>query len=209
MNEATKVKKYFEAQPITSELKALGMTDGQLAALAFRHNNAGTPFESWSLRLPNGTIPTEAFRLLKPYCTLKWLTFDNPPASDQKRHAFEYLAMEEAAADIALGKKIRAQQSIRAKKSRGKVDVRGREMTVGAIIKVLCQKPEHQEATASQLWSHFVSELDGHGLQPEEHASQPDQKSKCEYDFKDRRKSIGFGQFANLVSKARNSGKSG
>lgn len=206
MRATAEEQAYVDAHPITSALKKFGATDAQLASLIFRSNNTSVPFEYWSYQIANG-LPIEAYGLVKAYCALKWLTFENPPDSEQKRDAFNCVAAIMAAPDAALGQLTRVAQSKRAAKPRGRVG--DKNMTVGEIVKALCLKPERQEETAGQLWNHFVAELDINGLEPKVMTAERVQKSSCEYDFKDRRKSISYGQFANLVSKARASKKSG
>ncbi|PTU29153.1 hypothetical protein CJD38_17550 [Stenotrophobium rhamnosiphilum] len=187
-------------------MKKFGFTEDQLQQLTFSSNTSDTPFEHWSFRIPNG-VAAEAYRLLKAYCTLKWLILDNPPDSDHKRNANDYLAMTLAEADVVIGQRTRELQSRRAKKLRGNVG--DNNMSISMIVETLCSKPEHQTETAKQLWNHFISELDVHSLSPKEHANETTKKFWCNYDFKGREKSISFGQFANLTSKARRRLKSG
>lgn len=85
------------------------------------------------------------------------------------------------------GRQHSTQQSKRAKKPRSKLT---------DIIKQLTH--QHPEETAKELWPHLNSAMDNEGLNPK--AIEHFDKWKYEYDFGDGRKTITFGQFANIVS---------
>ena len=102
---------------------------------------------------------------------------------------------------VRQAKRFGAAQKARAKKPRGKIDG---EVTMAEIVKKLAIAPDHRETSAKQLWPLFISDLGDRRLDPEEVASTTgSRKSACKYNYADRRRSIAFSSFQNLVSKAR------
>jgi hypothetical protein len=92
-------------------------------------------------------------------------------------------------------------QRIRAKKPRGKVTDDGK--TLNQVIETLASKAEHRCLTAPALWPHFFAALDQLGLDPEELSQSNTRKLAYSYDFKDKRKTIGYRRFATFVSDCR------
>jgi hypothetical protein len=110
--------------------------------------------------------------------------------------------------DAAIGRNTRRTQSEKAKKSRGKVGDDG--TTINEIIGGLALMRAHRELTAKELWPHFFDALNQRGLDPSDEDNREDwKKSAYEYAFKDGRKQITGGQFANVVSDFRTGRKSG
>lgn len=106
-----------------------------------------------------------------------------------------------------LGTRYSQTQRERAGKPRGKVSENGEtiDQIIGRIASV------NREESAKQLWTRFFGELDGLHLEPNEldHLTDP-KKSAYEYTGANGdRKSISFGQFANVVSAYRKREKSG
>ncbi len=99
-------------------------------------------------------------------------------------------------------------QSKKAKKSRGLVSEHGK--TLNQIIGELALDRAHQEWLAKELWPLLYAELDLLKLDPDDQECADDwKKSRYEYNFKEGRKAITGGQFANEVSAYRKGKKSG
>ncbi len=95
-----------------------------------------------------------------------------------------------------------------AKNSRGKVG--DDEKTITKLIGELALAAEYRLETAKELWPRLWAALDRRGLDPKETETADDwKKIAMSYDFKDRRKSITGGQFANVVYTYRNEEKTG
>jgi len=74
----------------------------------------------------------------------------------------------------------------------------------------LALRPELRDETARELWPHLYAELDRMTLNPEETPDPKDpRRDAYAYDYSDSRKTITFGQFANVVSQSRGTQKSG
>ena len=98
-------------------------------------------------------------------------------------------------------------QKVRARKPRGRVTAEGK--TIGNLIEGLSNADEYAAESAKELWPHFFAVLDRWGLGPKECEDSMDpRKHAYFYDFHDGRKQITFGQFANVVSRARRKKKS-
>jgi len=107
----------------------------------------------------------------------------------------------------ALGEQFRASQAGRASKPRGKLSD-GR--TLNQVIAELALRPELRDETARELWPHLYAELDRLTLSPKETRDPKGPRRKAyAYDYGDGRKTITFGQFANVVSQSRGTQKSG
>jgi len=185
---------------ITSLLKALAVTDEQLASVCFRASNQGWPFDDWSV-CADGSMPDGAAPYLKLYCTLKWLIIEEPPHSRDKEAAWRSIAEFVAASTFEIGLRAKESQRARAKKPRGKVDD-GR--AIRDIITGLASKPEYREDKASELWPHLHNTLDELELSPDESGDPADPaKSFYTYDFKGKRKRLTYGRFKNIVSEHR------
>jgi hypothetical protein len=106
-----------------------------------------------------------------------------------------------------MGKSYSQNQALKARQPRGKVSDNGE--TIGEIIRELAISATHEDELTKELWPHFHSELDRLNLNPREsnHPTDPNRK-EIKYDFKDGRKSITYGQFANSVSRHRKIEKS-
>jgi hypothetical protein len=102
-------------------------------------------------------------------------------------------------------------QSRNASKPRGKIETDdGETITIDAIIIRLATKTEFEDWHAFELWEKFLSELVGLCLDPDENTDSSDKRKwSISYDSNNKRKSITFGQFSNVVSKARSSKNSG
>jgi hypothetical protein len=191
--------------PITMELTKRGVTDDQLAAMRFRGSSRGKRFDDWSFIWANG-MPLEAMPFVKVYCALKWLIFDDPPASREKDDAWRYGNDAMLAPVIAVGLKHQEAQKRRAQRPRVKVTDDGQ--TFKQVVERFVCKPENSEEGAPQLWPRFFAELDQLGLDPEEVTPSNCRKPPYEYTFGYKRRRISYRQFANLVSRSR-AGKSG
>jgi len=122
---------YLASHPITLRLRQLGATDEHLAAMNFRDNNVGWPFDRWSFTWGHGT-PLETLHFMKAYCDLKWLILDDPPYSRDKEDAWRLVRDEIVAPIYALGLKFKEAQKRRAKKARGKIPTT--DLTIREII---------------------------------------------------------------------------
>jgi hypothetical protein len=192
---------FLNEHQLTSWLRRLGVSAEQLEAMRFSWLNRGWPFEQWTFTWLDGT-PAQAISLVKAYCALKWLILEDPPGSADKDAAWRLIAETLAAPVHALGLEFRRSQSRRASRPRGKL-ADGR--TLNQVIAELALSPEHRDETALELWPHLYAELDRLTLNPEERRD----PNAYTYDYRDRRKTITFGQFANVVSKSRRTQKSG
>jgi hypothetical protein len=193
-------EEYLAGHELTQELRRRGLTDQQLEATRFWDNNAGWPFQQWSFTWANGT-PVTAIPLMKPYCALRWLILDDPPGSGDKNDAWRLVSETLFAPIYKSHLEYRNAQSKRARRPRGRLTDDG--PTMPKVVRRLALKPERRDDTARELWPHLVAELDDLGLAPQSTDSIEFRNSFCTYDFKDGRKQITFGQFANLVSGAR------
>jgi hypothetical protein len=114
----------------------------------------------------------------------------------------------EHAKTTTIGANNRVGQSKKAKLLRGKVGDDGE--TITEIIGELASARDYRSETAKELWPQLWSALDSRGLDPEETDDKGDWKrSVIKYNFKDGRKTITGGQFANVVSDFRIGKKSG
>ena len=91
-------------------------------------------------------------------------------------------------------------QSDKAKKPRGKLPD-DNNSTVADIVQKIAS--DHPEETAKELWPQFYSELDQRQLSPQEHDAEVMAKCSISFDYRDSRKSITFGRFANIISEHR------
>jgi hypothetical protein len=197
---------FLNEHELTSRLRRLGVSDQQLEAMRFSWSNQGWSFEQWTVTWLEGT-PEEAIPLVKAYCALKWVILEDPPESADKDAARRLVTVTLAAPNHALGLRFRRSQARRASKPRGKL-ADGR--TLDQIIAELASRPERRDETALELWPHFHAELDRLDLDPKEIRDPKDpQRMAYAYGYRDGRKTITFGQFANVVSKSRRTQKSG
>jgi hypothetical protein len=176
------------------------MTDAQLDAVRFTGCNLGWPFDQWSFTWGTGT-PMEMLGHLKAFSALKWLIFENPPHSRDKDDAWRLVNETLAAPVYRAGCSHKAAQQKRARKPRGKVGDDG--STMEQIVQELARAPERRDDTARELWPHFFSKLGELQLDPSDKGGPEPRKRYYTYDFKDKRKRVTFGRFANLVTKAR------
>lgn len=112
----------------------------------------------------------------------------------------------EHAKTATIGAKNRIGQTKKAKLLRGKVGDEGE--TITEIITELATMREHRNCTAKEIWNPFISALEKRDLDPVENEANPDWKkwTIC-YDYKEGRKSITGGRFANVVYNARDNKK--
>ncbi len=189
---------------ITQRLKEVGATDADLEELRFSKFNPGLPFSMWAVAGPERLerLLTQNSGLCKAYCAYRWLILNDPPSSPNKEAAWNYLNQVLGAPIFDLGIKTRDNQQKRAQKPRAAVGNDGERLN--QIIGALLSKPEYREMQAKVLWPHFGSALDDHGLGPREVAASGDIRNAAyTYEFRDRRRRISFGGFANIVSKLR------
>ena len=190
-------EEYLAGHELTRELRRQGLTDQQLEAIRFwSSNNVGWPFEQWTSTWANGT-PETAIPLMKPYCALKWLILDDPPGSRDKDDASRLVGETLIAPVYEAGLKYRRAQSEWARRPRGRLTDGGK--TMSEVVCRLALRPERRDDTAKEIWPHLYAELDDLGLAPQLKDNPELRKSFYTYDFKDGRKKITFGQFANLV----------
>lgn len=192
-------EKYLAQHPITLELLELGVTQEQLKGMRFRSRDIlHEEFSTWSYTWLDGT-PADAIYLIKPYCTLKWLTLENPPPSKNMEDAKRLVSETVATPLFELGLKHKGSQSSRAKYERGKINEKGE--TLNQLIGRLCLKRGNIEKSAASLWSDFLAMLDDKLMDPKETPHPKDsRKSVVEYNSGDGRKTISLGQFLNVVS---------
>lgn len=188
---------HLETHFLTCELHRLGVTEEQRQATRFRETNKGVPFDSWAFTFP-GTIPMQAFSLVRAYVALRWLILENPSPSRDRDDAWRLISETMAALTLA---KARDAQSERAKKPRGKITDDGR--TIGEVIAKLALT-QYPTEPAKGLWTHLWAVLEAEGLNPEEVTDPKNPHGLAYvYDFRDRRKKITFRRFEGVVSKAR------
>jgi hypothetical protein len=106
------------------------------------------------------------------------------------------------AGQVAKGKNYGRHQSRIAKQPRGKVG--DDEETISQIISRLGDEEGLERETAQELWGPFFNSLGERRLDPKriDHPTDP-KKNKIEYNVKDSRKSITYGQFENVLSQYR------
>lgn len=75
---------------LTAEMVRLGVTPAQLDAIRFRANNNGWEFDQWLTEAPPG-LPATALGLVKAYCALKWVVLEDPPATRDRRDAWDLI----------------------------------------------------------------------------------------------------------------------
>jgi hypothetical protein len=193
-------QEYVRTHPITIELTKRGVSDDQLAAMRFRDKDQAHPFDQWACVWGNG-MPVEAMPFVKAYCTLKWLILDDPPPSRDKDDAWRYASAAMMAPVVAMG--LRHQEAQRQRAQRFRVKVTEDGQTIRQVAEQLARKLEYREESAPQLWRHFYAELDELGLDPEEVTCSDPRKGYYKYMYRDKRRKITYGQFANLVSAVR------
>lgn len=114
--------------------------------------------------------------------------------------SFEW-ELEQVDAELAPRRIFLAQQE-RAKKPRYKITEN--EKTLFQVIVQFVSRPEHQSNRAKILWKSFYHELRCLRLRPKQIKHPTEfRKWAYEYDFKDGRRKVTFGQFANLISESR------
>jgi hypothetical protein len=194
-------EEHLATHDITLLLKKLGVTDEQLKSVQFwlRREHA---FDLWPVTRA-GDIPPPARPLIRAYCTLKWLILENPASSRDRDDAWRLVGDTMAAPIIEMGRKHKAAQGDRAQKPRVKITDTGQ--TMGQVVEQLALNPQYCEESPLQLWRHFHAELDRLDLGPFEEAGSDLKKNRYVYDFMGKKKSISYGQFVNLVRKARKS----
>lgn len=119
----------------------------------------------------------------------------------------DYLWRRILAAYAGRGMRYGGHQATIAGKPRGKVGGgKGgdEDKTNDQIIGELALMCEHRNLTSKDLWNHYFSALYQRGLDPDETEAADWKKSFIEYDYKDGRKQITGGRFANVVSFYRN-----
>jgi hypothetical protein len=106
------------------------------------------------------------------------------------------------AGQVAKGKKYGMHQSRIAKLPRSKVG--DDKKSISQIISRLGDEEGLERETAKELWDPFYNSLRERRLDPKwiDHPTDP-KKNKIEYNVKDSRKSITFGQFENVLSQYR------
>lgn len=193
-------EEHLARHEITLRLKKLGATDAELAGLRFSHFDPQQPFDMWALTGEASLRYNFAF--CRAYCALRWLIIADPPSSKNKSEAWDFIARVLAEPIMQLGLKTRENQKLRAQKPRAKAGEN--DETIRAIIEELILKPELRAMSVKELWPHFRSTLEGHGLDPKEINIPGDiRKSQYVYHFKDRVRKISFGRFGNVVSQIR------
>jgi hypothetical protein len=196
---------YLAQSPITREIKRLGATDEHLEMVRWSGATEGIPFDQWSVKGHPG-MPVGTFRLLKPYCTMKWLILEDPPPSREKNDAWEYITLVISAPIFAIGLRAKEAQKARARKPRGKTEDGS---TIGEIIGKLALAPIHRDLTAKGLWAHFFADLEQRGLAPQETEAPRDRlRAAYTYEAQTGRKRIAFSRFATIVSQFRQQKKS-
>lgn len=101
-----------------------------------------------------------------------------------------------------IGANNRIGQTEKAKLLRGKVGEDGK--TINEIIEELAVMPDHRNYTAKEIWNPFISALKERDLEPEENETSSEwTKWTICYDYKEGRKTITGGRFANVVYEAR------
>lgn len=142
---------------------------------------------------------------------IKWLR-DRPDRDAREASAMGAVRVASICQLGALAKdgaKAKINQRERAKKPRRRVSDDGK--TISGVIGRMALSREHEEESANELWPRFYGELDHLKLNPSE-VNYPTDPKKSAYEYDDakgERRSISFGQFANVVSDYRTGGKSG
>ena len=78
------------------------------------------------------------------------------------------------------------------------------DKTITEIIGELATMREHRDYTAKEIWNPFISALKERELEPEENETNSEwRKWTIYYDYKEGRKTITGGRFANVVYEAR------
>jgi hypothetical protein len=191
---------YLALSAITVEIKRLGATDEHLEMVQWRGATHGLPFDQWSVKGHPG-MPVAAVRLLKPYCTMKWLILEEPPPSRERDDAWHYISLVLGAPIFEIGLRAMEAQQARARKPRGKTEDGS---TIGEIIDKLAHAPIHRDLTAKELWPHFFADLEERGLAPQETKAPRDRLGAAyTYEAQVRRKQITFSRFATIVSQFR------
>jgi hypothetical protein len=193
-------QEYVRTHPITLELTKRGVTADQLAAMRFRAKDQAQSFDQRAVVWANG-MPIEAMPFVRAYCALKWLILEDPPASRDKDDAWRYVSAATMAPVVTMGLRHQEAQRQRAQRSRVKVTEDGQ--TVRQVVEELARKPEHQQDSAPQLWRHFFAKLDQLGLDPSEVTCPDPAKTYYQYFYRDKRRKMTYGRFANLVSALR------
>jgi hypothetical protein len=154
---------YLSQHEISREMLRLGVSKAQLDAIKFR-SARGLAFDYWSLYCPN-KIPESAIPLLKAYCTLKWLTLEDPPYSRDKEDAFRLvrdvtIAVRDVTIAPLIASAVKARVAQRANSERGAAarrmysptdHVRWQEIASERAIALLGSKVQRARLVAKRL----------------------------------------------------------
>jgi hypothetical protein len=201
MNQETP-EKYLDKHPLTQYLRQLGISDQQFCTMRFSPNNTGRPFSQWSYRC-SADVPDSVVNLLKPYIALKSLVFETLVDPRDKEDAELLVATIMSAPVFEMGMRTKENNRIKARKSRGKITEDGKN--IEQVIGELTHNPEYRDEPAKELWPRFFAKLGELGLDPEDQDKSGDSERWAYryYDFRGNRKRLGFGRFANIVSRCR------
>jgi hypothetical protein len=155
IDSVTMREELLENDDITVKLRSLGVSTEQLARVFLSNRREGFPFALWNFNCPHD-LPPEARLFLRPYAALKYLLLEDPPESPDKDAAWEVVALAKADPLIKLALDTKKQQSLRAKKSRGKISDDGK--TVRELVEQIVRR--NPDGSVDQLWSSFFDRLE-------------------------------------------------
>jgi len=142
---------------------------------------------------------------LQAYLVLRWLLLENPPPSRTTEEAWTYIAALEAHPYIVAGWRHQKTQRAKARLPRGRLTEQGE--TMRDVVASLANTPENRDLTAKELWPKLFALLDETDLSPVDAPAGDDHIRYEVWGLKPgsapRSKTITFGTFSNLVSKAR------
>jgi hypothetical protein len=165
LNNPVTREEYLRNDSVTRELLVAGISQEQLASVKLRGQEKGLPFILWNICLndiPNNLVSTENFSRLNYYATLKWLLESDGSVADREA-AWARISATRAEPIFTYASDTRKAQSVRARKSRGKLlnsDLKLRELVEAVVLK------NPSDRTADELWTSLYSRLEEEMLTP-------------------------------------------
>jgi hypothetical protein len=197
-------EEHLEAADITVKLRSLGVSTEQLARIFLSKRREGFRFALWNFYCPPD-LPPEAMFFLRPYAVLKYLILEEPPWSPDRDAAWELVALAEAHPLVELARDTKKQQSLRAKKSRGKISDEGK--TVRELVEQIVRR--NPDGPVQQLWSSFFDRLENLALTPRVVTSTTGvPKESIEFEVGEGRRQMSLARFKNIVSEINSKKKS-
>lgn len=143
---------------LTAEMLRIGVTPAQLDAIRFRANNKGWDFDQWLTDSP-ADLPAAALGFVRAYCALKWIVLEDPPATRNRRDAWDLIKDTLMAPLVASAIAARAAQN-----KNSKLGAKARKIYSDADRerwKVLATEPEIARHPSKRRRAQLIAEREG------------------------------------------------